>query len=100
VDVTTLDDPESPAIPSRPLTPTEHQLAGIWRDLLGAAVVHHQDDWFQTGGHSLLTLRLFARIHRDFRRSLPLSTILHHTCLADLALVIDQTPVDPVASPS
>lgn len=99
VDLTTLADPESPLIPSRPLTHTEQRLAGIWSDLLEIPEIHPDDDWFDIGGHSLLTLRLFAGIHREFQRSLPLSTILKHTRMEDLARKIYATPADQASAP-
>jgi amino acid adenylation domain-containing protein len=95
VDVSQLGNPESTAQPSRPLTPTEHRLAEIWSELLEKPGIHPSDDWFHSGGHSLLALRLFARIHRDFQLTLPLSTILEHSTLGELASIIDRTAAAP-----
>ncbi|RYD22777.1 MAG: amino acid adenylation domain-containing protein [Verrucomicrobiaceae bacterium] len=92
VDVSRLSNPEPVTVDNGPMTPTELRLASIWSELLEKGSVHQQDDWFHSGGHSLLALRLFARIRSDFRRTLPLSTILEHSTLEQLAAVIDNTP--------
>ncbi|RYD18794.1 MAG: amino acid adenylation domain-containing protein, partial [Verrucomicrobiaceae bacterium] len=92
VDVSRLSNPEPTKVASGPMTSTEARLAGIWGELLEKTGVQQKDDWFHSGGHSLLALRLFARIRTDLRRSLPLSTILEHPTLEQLAAVIDNTP--------
>ena len=74
------------------LTPTEVRLGTVWCKLLGRTSVHPDDNWFHVGGHSLLALRLFARIHQDFGRRIPLSAILDHPTPRALARVIDETP--------
>ena len=76
-----------------PTTPTEIRLAALWSDLLETPVMDRHDDWFHIGGHSLLALRLFARIQQDFHRSLPLSSILDHPTLQKLAALIDESPI-------
>ncbi|MFT4175835.1 MAG: amino acid adenylation domain-containing protein [Luteolibacter sp.] len=93
VDVSKLTDPERTAgcWIEPPATETEIRLAAIWRELLGSPFVSRDDDWFHSGGHSLLALRLFAAIHRDFGKSLPLSSILDHPTLRELAALIDLT---------
>ncbi|RYD33057.1 MAG: non-ribosomal peptide synthetase, partial [Verrucomicrobiaceae bacterium] len=93
IDVSRLSNPEPVATGTAgPMTPTEARLADIWLELLDKGSIQQNDDWFHSGGHSLLALRLFARIRSDFRRTLPLSTILEHPTLGQLAAVIDTTP--------
>jgi acyl carrier protein len=92
VDVTHLANPDSPPQIARPMTESEEKLAKIWQDLLETQALHPEDNWFEIGGHSLLVLKLFSRIHTDFKRSLPISAILEHSTLEALAAVIDQTP--------
>lgn len=96
VDVSRLSNPETVAtVSDSPMTPTESRLAAIWSELLEKSSVQQNDDWFHSGGHSLLALRLFARIRRDFHRTLPLSAILEHPTLGQLAAAIDRTPETP-----
>ncbi len=45
-----------------PSTPTEKLVAEIWRDLLGVERVGKRDNFFDLGGHSLLSLRAVRRI--------------------------------------
>jgi hypothetical protein len=95
VDVSTLGIPAPPPLAEGQMTPTERKLAAVWSELLERPVVLPDDDWFHVGGHSLLALRLFARIHQDFHRRLPLSAILDHSTLRALASAIDETAVEP-----
>jgi hypothetical protein len=92
VDVTRLENPDSPPQVIRSMTESEEKLARIWQDLLETPSLHPEDNWFEIGGHSLLVLKLFSRIHTDFKRSLPISAILEHSTLEALATVIDLTP--------
>src|SRR5207247_453944 len=42
----------------------EEQLAGMWEELLGVERVGRQDHFFEMGGHSLLAMRLIARVRQ------------------------------------
>lgn len=90
VDISRLADPKMSPQLDRPVTATEKQLAVIWSNLLDRDSIHLDDDWFHIGGHSLLALRLFSRIHNDFLLNLPISTILGYPTLRSLALKIDE----------
>lgn len=92
VDAGALPEPECSVHHDEELTPTEVRLGAVWCELLGRTSVHPDDNWFHVGGHSLLALRLFARIHQDFGRRIPLSAILDHPTPRALARVIDETP--------
>ncbi|MEO5913267.1 MAG: amino acid adenylation domain-containing protein [Luteolibacter sp.] len=94
VDLSKLTNPAPQPQSTRPLTQSERKLATIWSELLGRPEIQQTDDWFHIGGHSLLALRLFSRIRGDFKRTLPLSTILDHSTLEALASIIDKTPPD------
>ncbi|MEM1249749.1 MAG: SDR family NAD(P)-dependent oxidoreductase [Acidobacteriota bacterium] len=58
-----------------PETPTERALADLFEDLLGLEQVGVDDDFFALGGHSLVAVRLFARIKRQFGEEYPLSLL-------------------------
>ena len=92
VNITQLRSPQTQIARKQPLTHSEKKLARIWSELLERSDIQMEDDWFHIGGHSLLALRLFSRIHTDFGRTLPLSAILDHSTLGDLASIIDETP--------
>jgi hypothetical protein len=85
-----LPDPVSPAATGRgPSSATELALAGIWCDLLGAAAVGLDDDFFAIGGHSLLATRLTARVRAELGLELPLRAVFEAPTLARLADVVD-----------
>lgn len=94
IQVSELPDPatspgETPAKPAAPpVGETEKQLAMIWSELLGRAQVNRDDDFFALGGHSLMALRMFSRIHSEFGRSLPLATLLQHPTIEGVAGVL------------
>lgn len=47
-----------------PRTETERQLADIWKDVLGVARVSVHDNFFDVGGHSLLSVRVVSRVDK------------------------------------
>jgi acyl carrier protein len=49
-----------------PRTEMEKALAVIWQDLLGLDCVRVDDNFFEAGGHSLLLIRLQARVNDTF----------------------------------
>jgi thioesterase domain-containing protein/acyl carrier protein len=53
----------------------EHQVAAIWRELLGCGPVGIRDDFFELGGHSLLAVRMLGRVEERFGRRVPLSAL-------------------------
>ncbi|MEO8092367.1 MAG: amino acid adenylation domain-containing protein [bacterium] len=75
--------------PEAPRNEAERRLASIWERLLGAGPVGRHDDFFALGGHSLMTLRLFADIEAEFGRELPVAAIFDAPTLAELAARID-----------
>jgi amino acid adenylation domain-containing protein len=92
--------PEKPY--EAPAGPLECQLAAIWQELLGRPQIGRHDDFFALGGHSLMALRMFSRINREFDRSLPLATLLQNPCIAKLAALLEHPSVSeekPVPKP-
>jgi amino acid adenylation domain-containing protein len=82
-----------------PHSGVETRLAAVWSELLGAPQVGRHDDFFALGGHSLMALRLFSRINREFGTSLPLATLLRHPTLAGLASLFDDKTEAHVSKP-
>lgn len=58
---------------SAPADAIEQQLADWWEELLGVEKVGAEDDFFEVGGHSLIAVRLFARIKKKWQLEYPLS---------------------------
>lgn len=63
----------------------EVRLKAIWEEVLPESRLGIHDNFFEAGGHSLLAVRLTARMRQEFRREIPLSTILHHATIASMA---------------
>lgn len=70
-------------------TETETQLVAIWSEILQNSKVGVTETFFSLGGHSLMAVRLFDRIRRNFGPDLPISTLFSHSTIRDLAEVID-----------
>jgi amino acid adenylation domain-containing protein len=51
------------------------RIASVWRQVLGLTDVGLDDDFFRSGGHSLLAIRLVAGIEETFSVRLPISVI-------------------------
>jgi amino acid adenylation domain-containing protein len=76
-----------------PRTLTEQVLAGIWEEVLGIEPVGIHTSFFALGGHSLLVVRLRARIARDFARELPLAALFQQPTIAQIAALLQGLPV-------
>ena len=82
------------------LTNTESVLIEMWGKLLPVDEISPTDDFFDLGGHSLLGMRLFARIQDEFDVKLALGTIFRAPTVRALAALIDQEkPVVEVQKP-
>jgi acyl carrier protein len=77
---------------SPPETDTEQQLAELWQRLLDIKRVGLDDDFFDLGGNSLSSVRLFYEISRLFNLELPLSTLGQYSTIRGLAALMDGKP--------
>lgn len=68
---------------------TEKTLKKLWEELLGVQAIGIQQNYFDLGGNSLLAVRLFARIHKEFGVNLPLATLFEAQTIDELAHVLD-----------
>jgi thioester reductase-like protein len=76
------------AAPHAPGTPQEERLLAIWRGLLPGARLGLLDSFFDAGGHSLLAVRMLARVQREFGREVPLGAWLEQPTVAHLAALL------------
>lgn len=87
-----------------PRTDIERSLADFWSDLLGVTEVGVEDDFFALGGHSLIAVRLFAMIRRQWKLDFPISVLFEAPTIARCAAKIaehlgpeDEKSTDPAA---
>jgi thioesterase domain-containing protein/non-ribosomal peptide synthetase component F len=77
------------AEPRRAANPTERKLQKIWESLLGITPIGLNQNYFDLGGTSILAVRLFAQISREFQKKLPLSVLFEAQTVAQLAKVLE-----------
>ncbi len=68
---------------------TEEKIAGIWQELLGIPRVGMNDNFFESGGHSLLVTRMNAAIRKAFGVELSVRILFQLTTPATIAAYID-----------
>ncbi|HEX6038829.1 non-ribosomal peptide synthetase [Longimicrobium sp.] len=68
-----------------PRTPLEAELAALWGELLGVERVGRDQGFFQLGGHSLLMLRMQARIRERMGRQVRVVDLFRYPTVASLA---------------
>jgi acyl transferase domain-containing protein/acyl carrier protein len=66
----------------------EDAIGAMWRELLGLPDVALDDDFFDMGGHSLIAIRLMARIHRELGVRFQLATLFEAPTIAGLATLV------------
>ncbi len=66
----------------------EGVLAGWWRDLLGVDQVGLDDDFFTLGGHSLVGVRLLAKVKKVYKVDLDFTILFEARTVSNLADVI------------
>lgn len=80
-----------------PSTPTEHRLAQAWGAALKYENVSTADEFFASGGNSLIAVSLINKINREYGTQLPLQVVFECPTLADLAARIDGDTGEPRA---
>ncbi|MEM8933307.1 MAG: alpha/beta fold hydrolase, partial [Acidobacteriota bacterium] len=73
-----------------PRNDLEARLVSIWEALLERDGIGVTDNFFDLGGHSLVAVRLFARVRQELGIDLSLSTLVEGATVAHLAEVIER----------
>ena len=71
-----------------PMEGIEGTLVSWWQDLLGVEKVGLDDDFFSLGGHSLVGVRLFAKIKRAYQVDLELAVLFESRTVHQLSDLI------------
>lgn len=82
-----------------PQTALEDRLLAIFRDVLNTAEFGVTDNFFDYGGYSLLTVKLFTRIYRALHVSLPISLLFDAPTVRALAEIIERAEPPPMIVP-
>ncbi|TRV79846.1 non-ribosomal peptide synthetase [Streptomyces sp. 130] len=67
----------------------EELIARVWAQVLGAASIGPDDNFFKLGGHSLLAIKLVSRVRAELSVALPVKAVYAHPRLRDLAAHIE-----------
>lgn len=96
VDRKLLPMPDSQALVTRhyeaPQGEMEQELADLWSDLLGIAVVGRNDNFFELGGHSLLAVQLTARLRVLLGRDVSVTALFNAPTLYEFAELVTAAP--------
>ncbi|MCA8964176.1 MAG: SDR family NAD(P)-dependent oxidoreductase [Planctomycetes bacterium] len=76
-----------------PRDDVEQGLVRIWEELLGIDSIGVQDDFFTLGGHSLIAVRLFAKIKKTFRIDYPMSVLFEAPTIERLGAALKRDGV-------
>ena len=83
----------SVAPPSRPFaaprTPTEERICAVWAEVTKQDQVSVDDDFFESGGDSLMAVSLVNRLSRAFGCMLPLQILFEAPTAAQLAPIVE-----------
>lgn len=85
-----------------PSTDIERILVGFWEELLGVKGVGVEDSFFDLGGHSLIAVRLFAKVKKTWSVDFPISVLFEAPTVAKCAAMIREHtgPEDGSSSPA
>ncbi|MCP4294552.1 MAG: non-ribosomal peptide synthetase, partial [Proteobacteria bacterium] len=67
----------------------EKVMTNIWNEILGFERIGVHDNFFDLGGHSLLSMQLVSQVGKIFQIELPLQIFFESPTIASLAQVID-----------
>lgn len=95
LDETRLELPDRHVV--APRTETEERIARLWRREVGRDRVSVQDDFFESGGNSLIAVGLINGINEEFRCSLPLQVLFDSPTIEQLARRVEGQTAEPAS---
>jgi thioesterase domain-containing protein/acyl carrier protein len=82
----------------KPRTELEETLHTIWTDVLNQQYICIEDDFYDIGGHSLLAIKLIARVNDKLGLDLDNQFLFTHTTVAAMAEAIESDDINQVGS--
>jgi amino acid adenylation domain-containing protein len=74
----------------------EKMISQVWKKALGIAKVRKDDDFFEIGGHSLVSVEVMSLLEKKLGISLPLNSIFRYPTLRGLAAFLEQKNLQEV----
>ena len=92
----TGDSPRPAVLHESLETPVERGVAELWIEVLAAATVCVDDDFFGLGGHSLAAMQLVSRLRETFGVPVTLPELLERPGLRDQAALVEELLIDVI----
>jgi amino acid adenylation domain-containing protein len=73
-----------------PSTPAEEVIASVWTEVLGIERLSVHDSFFDLGGHSVLAIRMTARLQEEFDLDLSVRTVFEQRTIHGLAAAVEE----------
>jgi non-ribosomal peptide synthase protein (TIGR01720 family) len=83
------------AVGAAPQTGHERVIAAVWRDALGVDDVGLDDNLFELGAHSLLVVRVHARLREELPADLPIIKMFQYPTIRSLARHLSRDTEEP-----
>ncbi len=96
VDRKSLSDPENlqsetVGVMIRPRNPLEFQMTQLWEETLQRSSLNVTDNFFEVGGHSLLAVRLMAKVEKTFGKRIPLTALFQEGTIENLTSLVKES---------
>ncbi|WP_033568093.1 amino acid adenylation domain-containing protein [Dickeya undicola] len=80
-----------------PRTPLEHQIMAVWQAKLKREEVSVDDNFFESGGNSLIAVSLINELNATLNASLPLQVLFQAPTVEKLAVWLSRARQEPVS---
>ncbi len=72
---------------AQPKNPTEKQLLAIWKEVLGLTSLRTNDNFFEIGGDSILSIQIIAKARKEGIKIAP-NQLFEHQSVSELAMYV------------
>ena len=71
-----------------PQNEQQEKLSSIWKEVLNNHSIGIDDNFFETGGHSLKAMQIISRVHKEFHVEIPINTFFENPNIRSLSEII------------